>query len=83
MKFSTSLLSLLVFVSLLTIARGSDLYFPLGEGTLPEKLIVTDMNAILYDDFSKAGVSVPPLTLLWRLTVDGNSGSSQIVSRGD
>ncbi len=83
MKFSTSLLSLLAFIVLLTTAQGSDLYFPLGEGTLPEKLIVTDMNAMIYDDFSKVGASVPPLTILWRLTVDGNSGSDQIVSRGD
>ena len=80
-KNNSILITLLTIFGLLSITYASDLYCPGGAGTLPEKLIVTDSHAVLYKDFGSEGVSVPPLTILWRLTVD-NSSHEPVVSKG-
>ncbi len=49
------------------------LFVPGEEGTLPQKLVVTDMNALLYKDFSQKPIKIEPLTILWRLKIEGAS----------
>ena len=59
----------LCFFSVITCyADYSRLFAPGGKGSLPEKLIVTDENALLFENFYKSPTRVKPLTVLWRLT---------------
>ena len=81
MKINSFLTSLLLLFTALSTSYASELYYPGGEGTLPEKLVVTDAHAVLYKEVGDKGVSIPPLTILWRLTVDGTK-DLPIVSSG-
>ena len=61
------LFAFFVFLTAACYADFRQLFVPNGEGALPEKLIVTDANALLYEGFSKSPTQIKPFTILWRL----------------
>ena len=79
-----ALFAIIVSVPILSLASDFErLFSPAGQGTLPEKLVVTDMNALLYKDFSAKAEKIPPLTIFWRLKIDGAADSNDPIVEHD